>query len=68
MAKSALELIQDAQNQGKYLSYIAIYAVIMIAVSIVDLIIGAVFVGQCMIEPNIPIYLIVQGIVMATSL
>ncbi len=64
MPASALKLIQNAQNLGFLYGFAFIYATIMIVTAIVSLIIGAVFHGQCAIESNISVYLIVEGIVM----
>ncbi|CAF1416461.1 unnamed protein product [Rotaria sp. Silwood1] len=62
MASSALTLIQGAQHRAFIYQVSIIYIILMIVISIVNLIIGAVFYGQCANEPNIPIFLIVKGI------
>jgi hypothetical protein len=64
MVSSAVELVQDAQSRGWIFSVTVPYGILIIIISIVNLIIGSVFLGQCTIQPNIPIYLIVQGITM----
>jgi hypothetical protein len=66
MPSSALKIIQGAQNRGLMYGFAIPYGIIMIVTAIVALIIGAVFYGQCAIEPNIPIFLIVEGVTVAT--
>ncbi len=65
MPSNALKIIQNAQNRSFIYGFMISYASVIIIVSIVALIIGAVFYGQCAIEPNIPIFLIVEGITVA---
>lgn len=65
MAGDALKMMQLAQQMGSLIVFIYSFAIPMIVISIVALIIGAVFHGQCAIEPNISIYLIVQGVLVA---
>jgi hypothetical protein len=62
MPPNALAMIQRAQNRGSLYVFAITHAIIIIVTSIVGLIIGAVFYGQCAIESNISIYLIVEGV------
>ncbi len=62
MSSSALKIIQDAENRGTMYRFLLVNAIVMVVISVVNLIIGAVFNGQCAIEPNISVYLIVEGI------
>jgi high-affinity Fe2+/Pb2+ permease len=65
MPPSALKLIQRAQNRSLLYGFAIPFGIIMIVTAIVALIIGAVFYGQCTIQPNIPIFLIVEGVTVA---
>ncbi len=62
MPPNALAMIQRAQNRGSLYVFAITHAIIMIVTLIVGLIIGAAFYGQCAIEPNVSIYLIVEGV------
>lgn len=61
MPSTALNLVTNAKKASYMFGAVTIYSIIMILTSIASLIIGAVFHGRCVIEPNISIYLIVQG-------
>jgi hypothetical protein len=63
MPSSALEQIQDAERTGSIFRMFIAYTSIVIVIAIPTLVIGAVYHGQCPIEPNISVYLIVQGTV-----
>jgi hypothetical protein len=63
MPSSALELIQKAERSSSIFMIGVAYASIVIVIAITTLVIGAVYHGQCPIEPKISVYLIVQGIV-----
>ena len=65
MATDPLKFMQQAQQTASMMVFIYIFGILMIVTGVVALIIGAVFHGQCTIEPNISIYLIVQGITTA---
>jgi hypothetical protein len=65
MPSSALKLIQGAQNRALIYRFTISYSIIMTVVSIVSIIIGAVFHNQCAIESRISIYLIVEGVTVA---
>jgi hypothetical protein len=62
MHSDALKMIQAAKETGSMLTFAIVHAILMVVVSVVTLIIGAVYYGQCLIEPNISIFLIVAGI------
>jgi len=63
MPSSALKLIQNAEKTSSLFMIVIAYTSIVIVIAITTLVIGAVYHGQCPIEPNISVYLIVQGIV-----
>ena len=63
MPADALKAVQLAELVGSMTVFTYSTSIVMIIIAIVALIIGAVFHGQCAIEPNISIYLIVQGII-----
>lgn len=62
MPSSALKLIQDAKNESLVYKFVIPYASVMIVVSIVCIIIGGIFHGQCSIDSRISIYIIVEGV------
>lgn len=62
MPGDALKLVQLAEQMGSLTVLIYSSSIVMIIPAIVALIIGAIFHGQCPIESNISVYLIVQGV------
>lgn len=61
MPGEALRSVQSAERMGSVWLFGCLVSIIMIITAIAALIIGAIFHGQCAIEPNISVYLIVEG-------
>lgn len=64
--ENPLEMLQAARKQFIMQLMGISFAICFIAMPLSALIIGAIFHGQCLIEPNISVYLIVMGSVWTT--
>lgn len=63
MPSNALARVEEAQNRGLIITILCVFSASVTIVSIVGLIIGAVYHDQCAIDSRIPIFLIVHCVI-----